>query len=137
MPGAGHPLQRDDVRSLCIDVEKALNGTSGVHHATVSCVNNTAQIVHDSAMDVEDLVAAVEDIGFGAEIAWIQQRDQLNSVVHVELKVRGMTCSACSGTVERVLAALPGVTRAAVYGKLREGFCLTLLPDVPWFFRAW
>jgi len=32
----------------------------------------------------------------------------------VELKVKGMTCSACSGTVERLLKGLPGVEQSSV-----------------------
>lgn len=31
---------------------------------------------------------------------------------HITLNVSGMTCGGCSATVERVLAAVPGVLRA-------------------------
>jgi copper chaperone len=32
----------------------------------------------------------------------------------VALSITGMTCSGCSGTVERVLKAVPGVTRVDI-----------------------
>ncbi|MFA9488424.1 MULTISPECIES: heavy-metal-associated domain-containing protein [unclassified Mannheimia] len=48
-------------------VEKALNGVSGVTQAIVTLENQTAVI--EGEVLAEDLIATVEDIGFGAKLA--------------------------------------------------------------------
>ncbi|AHG79233.1 Cation transport ATPase [Mannheimia varigena USDA-ARS-USMARC-1388] len=48
-------------------VEKALNEVAGVTQAIVTLENQTAIVQGD--VDAEDLIAAVEDIGFEAKLA--------------------------------------------------------------------
>mmetsp|Transcript_109265 Transcript_109265/g.308255 ORF Transcript_109265/g.308255 Transcript_109265/m.308255 type:complete len:1079 (-) Transcript_109265:87-3323(-) len=97
-------------------VERALAGVIGVVDASVSCVTGLASVDFDPGVtSLEILGETVEDVGFDLESAEVQQ--QLGAggeTVAVELKVGGMTCSACSGTIERHLQDLPGVTRASV-----------------------
>jgi Cu+-exporting ATPase len=50
-------------------VENALNGADGVDSATVNLATSSASVTYDSeSTDLEDLVAAVESIGYGARL---------------------------------------------------------------------
>ncbi|AHG76014.1 Cation transport ATPase [Mannheimia varigena USDA-ARS-USMARC-1296] len=62
-------LQLDGLHcSNCVkSVEKVLNAVSGVTQAIVTLENQTAIVEGD--VDAEDLIAAVEDIGFEAKLA--------------------------------------------------------------------
>ncbi|TLU76590.1 heavy-metal-associated domain-containing protein [Mannheimia varigena] len=62
-------LQLDGLHcSNCVkSVEKALNEVAGVTQAIVTLENQTAIVEGD--VDAEDLIAAVEDIGFEAKLA--------------------------------------------------------------------
>lgn len=61
-------LQLDGLHcSNCVkSVEKALNEVAGVTQAIVTLENQTAIVEGD--VDAEDLIAAVEDIGFEAKL---------------------------------------------------------------------
>jgi copper chaperone CopZ len=90
----------------------------------------------DDLISTDALVSAVEDAGFEARLLEVTRRrggDQGPGARDVDggsfgaarppqvvrLAVGGMTCAACSGAVERALAAVPGVARAGV--ALAEG----------------
>jgi len=95
----------------------------------------THQVEFDQSMiRPEALVSAVEDMGFDARLLEVTQphRSATGSGANangsggraaapqvVRLAVGGMTCAACSGGVERALAAVPGVQRVGV--ALTEG----------------
>ena len=99
-------------------VERCLCNTAGVQSAAVSCVTNIANVEFDSnRVSASQLAENIEDIGFDATV----QEDHAVDISaatpasraakgagmwSVELKVKGMTCSACSGTVERHLRPL-------------------------------
>jgi P-type Cu+ transporter len=83
-------------------VQRALAGVQGVSRAEVSFPDKRAS-VWGSALP-EALIAAVEAIGFGAEMS-----------PTVVLDVEGMMCQKnCGSTVQQALSAVPGVTRAEV-----------------------
>eukprot|EP00930_Biecheleria_cincta_P096170 TRINITY_DN88043_c0_g1_i1.p1 TRINITY_DN88043_c0_g1~~TRINITY_DN88043_c0_g1_i1.p1 ORF type:complete len:1157 (+),score=212.55 TRINITY_DN88043_c0_g1_i1:28-3471(+) len=111
-------------------VERALGNSPGVSQATVSCLTNLAHVHFDaSTTTVETLIETVEDVGFEAKLLEVQSkdgsRDKANgapAAISVELKVEGMTCSACSGTVERLLQGLKGVQRATVSLVMNKAF---------------
>ncbi len=83
-------------------VETALNRLPGVA-ASVNLVGETADVRYDPGeLEPDQLVAAIEDAGYGV----LQDRR--------ELAITGMTCATCAGRVERSLAGVAGVRRAAV-----------------------
>jgi copper chaperone CopZ len=47
-------------------VERSLKALDGVSACTVNLAAGTAEVVHDDALAVQDLVARVEDAGFEA-----------------------------------------------------------------------
>jgi Cu+-exporting ATPase len=64
------------------------------------------------------LVTAVEDMGFDAHLLGTAGQEE------AVLAVAGMTCSACSSSVESALRAVPGVSAAdvsVVTGKAQVG----------------
>ncbi len=83
-------------------VERALKSVPGVTDASVNLATETADIDYAGNTDVERLVDAVEDAGYGVV------RSDLT------LTVTGMTCAACVGHVERALTGVPGVVEASV-----------------------
>lgn len=64
----------------------------------------------------EDIVEAIEDAGFEAEIlpdsAVSQPKTQ--KTLSGQFRIGGMTCAACVNSVEGILKKLPGVKRAVV-----------------------
>jgi Cu+-exporting ATPase len=75
----------------------------------VSLPTGEAEVTHHpSSITAEALVAAVDDLGFEARLI---SKAGLESC---SLGVLGMTCSACSASVEQALCAVPGVSSASV-----------------------
>jgi P-type Cu+ transporter len=83
-------------------VQRALAGVQGVNRAEVSLLDKRARVW--GTAPPQALIAAVEAIGFGAEMS-----------PTVVLDVEGMMCQKnCGSTVQQALSAVPGVTRAVV-----------------------
>mmetsp|Transcript_5863 Transcript_5863/g.12753 ORF Transcript_5863/g.12753 Transcript_5863/m.12753 type:complete len:1017 (-) Transcript_5863:53-3103(-) len=102
-------------------VEAALANTEGVQQASVSCVTHLAVVEGD--VDPSDLVEVVDAVGFDAVVDQVRDiGEEAGDDVVVELKVSGMTCAACSGTVERHLQSLDGVREATVSLVLSKAF---------------
>ena len=84
-------------------VERALSKQEGVAEASVSFAAEKATVSYDPAVtNPEELVGAIEDAGYGAEV----QR--------ISFGVTGMSCASCVGRVEQALARVPGVLHASV-----------------------
>jgi len=84
-------------------LERVLNKQEGIREARVSLADNSVSIEFDNGrLSATDLAAAVAKSGFSVP-------DETH-----ELAISGMTCAACSTRLEKVLARVPGVERAAV-----------------------
>ncbi|XP_062218313.1 cation-transporting ATPase HMA5-like [Phragmites australis] len=98
-------------------VEAALSARRGVRRAAVSLLQNRAHVVFDPALaKEEDIVEAIEDTGFEAEIlpdSTVSQPKSQNTMSG-QFRIGGMTCAACVNSVEGILIKLPGVKRAVV-----------------------
>ncbi|GBF98396.1 copper-transporting ATPase-like, partial [Raphidocelis subcapitata] len=104
-------------------VEGALSALPGVFGVSVSLLQQSAEVNFDAAVTRPDaLVTAVEDAGFDGKLLDLSgPAPGAAGAAHggaaplvARLAVGGMTCAACSGAVERALAALPGVESAGV-----------------------
>ncbi|KAJ1393105.1 Heavy-metal-associated, conserved site [Sesbania bispinosa] len=98
-------------------VESALKAVDGVLSASVSLLQNKADIVFNPALlKDEDIKNAIEDAGFEADI--LPESGTLGKIPHGTLvgqfTIGGMTCAACVNSVEGILRNLPGVKRAVV-----------------------
>ncbi len=89
--------------SACVGhVERALKAVPGVSAANVNLGTEMADIGLANGADVNMLVKAVEDAGYGVGRS------------HYRLAVTDMTCASCVGHVERALKGVPGVIDASV-----------------------
>eukprot|EP00927_Polykrikos_kofoidii_P029862 TRINITY_DN2574_c0_g1_i2.p1 TRINITY_DN2574_c0_g1~~TRINITY_DN2574_c0_g1_i2.p1 ORF type:complete len:1109 (+),score=192.33 TRINITY_DN2574_c0_g1_i2:59-3328(+) len=101
-------------------VDRPLRDTAGVLKANVSCVTHSARVEFDQReVTVDQLGESVEDIGFDASLTEAEYAEEAPAVAtstrsSVELNLKGMTCTACSGAIERLLVSLSGVERATV-----------------------
>uniref|UniRef100_A0A0D9WT07 HMA domain-containing protein n=1 Tax=Leersia perrieri TaxID=77586 RepID=A0A0D9WT07_9ORYZ len=98
-------------------VEAAVSGRRGVRRVAVSLLQNRAHVVFDPALvKVEDIIEAIEDAGFDAEIlpdsAISQPKAQ--KTLSAQFRIGGMTCANCVNSVEGILKKLPGVKGAVV-----------------------
>ncbi|WP_099864940.1 heavy metal translocating P-type ATPase [Pararhizobium haloflavum] len=96
------PIEGMSCASCVGRVEKALSAVPGVAAAVVNLATEKAEIRLDRPVDRHFLVGAIEKVGYSVPEG------------SVELAIQGMTCASCVGRVERKLAAVPGVTSAAV-----------------------
>ncbi|MFA5536432.1 MAG: heavy metal translocating P-type ATPase [Bacillota bacterium] len=84
-------------------VEQGLKKLPGVLDANLNLATEKAHIRFEpAAISEQDLIEAIEDIGYRV------------SLDKTELKVKGMTCAACSARVERKLNSTAGIYKAAV-----------------------
>lgn len=95
------PVEGMTCASCVRRVERVLEALPGATGVAVNLATGRADLDLDAGAAPE-AVAAIERAGYGVPEAT------------VEIGVEGMTCASCVGRVERVLAALPGVTAASV-----------------------
>lgn len=81
-------------------VEKALLAVTGVTEASVNLADRTARVAGTASS--EELINAVESVGFGAEPAFAVQDSAIISVA-------SMNCASCVGKIEKSLQGIDGV----------------------------
>jgi P-type Cu+ transporter len=92
------PIEGMTCAACATRIERNLNKLPGVR-AAVNFANEKARVEFDAAATPpEYLVRSIEKAGFQ-----VVPRS-------VQLQISGMTCTACSGRIEKALNALPGVT---------------------------
>lgn len=88
-------------------LERVIGNMDGVSEASVNLATETLKTSYDSdQISQEDIIKMVSDAGFEAA-------PQIEGST-VTLAINGMTCSACSSRLERVLGNLEGVSEATV-----------------------
>lgn len=84
-------------------IEKGLSRLPGVDKATVNFAAEKALVVYDPKQTgLKDFARKIEALGFSI------------AADHVELKISGMSCAACSARLEKNLQGLAGVYGATV-----------------------
>jgi len=94
-------------------IERILRGREGVERADVSLAAESMEVVYDPDRDnTQDMAQAIADAGFEA----LFETEEANApgTASLHLALTGMTCTACSARIERVLKAAEGVREAAV-----------------------
>ncbi|SET05394.1 Cu+-exporting ATPase [Natronincola peptidivorans] len=90
-------------------VEKKLNSLDGILKASVNIATEKGQVEYDSnKIEVKVILKAVEDAGYKAIV------DEEKNIEKVTLKIKGMTCTACSNKVEKALNKMEGILSANV-----------------------
>lgn len=94
-------------------VEKAVKRLPGIKEAAVDVLNNRALVMfYPAFVNEETIRETIEDVGFEATLINDEFNEKSSQVCRIRIK--GMTCTSCSSTVESALQALPGVQRAQV-----------------------
>lgn len=83
-------------------VEKAIRAVPGVASANVNLATEKATVAFSGQPDPQAVTAAIEKAGYATPEETL------------ELQIEGMTCASCVARIEKALAAVPGVTSAAV-----------------------
>lgn len=83
-------------------VEKAIGAVPGVASASVNLATERATVAFSSKPNPLAVAAAIEKAGYAT-------REEA-----IELQIEGMTCASCVARIEKALAAVPGVSSAAV-----------------------
>ena len=110
----------------CVNaIESILLDTSGVQNASVSLIPGTVTVEHEIILSGEAIKTRVEDCGFDVMSVSSSQIDKPRASTDVSarqqiddeevvLLIGGMTCTSCSGTIERMVATVPGVLAISV-----------------------
>ena len=100
---ANLPVQGMTCGACAVRLEKALNRASGINDAAVNFALERASVSFDPEQtDVVRIAEVIGNAGFS-----VGEETQ-------SFGVGGMTCSACSGRIEKALNRLPGVLDASV-----------------------
>ncbi|RKP00030.1 hypothetical protein CXG81DRAFT_13717, partial [Caulochytrium protostelioides] len=96
--------------SCVATIENGLRALPAVVFCKVSLLSERAEIHVRNALVLSDAEVAewVEQMGFDAKPISVARTG------HINLQITGMTCSSCSGTIERELIKLPGITSVSV-----------------------
>jgi Cu+-exporting ATPase len=95
--------------SCANSIQKKLNSTDGIVEANINIAAEKGQVNYDGTkIKPEEIIKIVEAIGYKAVL------DQEKKLEKVSLKVKGMTCTACSNRVEKALNKMEGIESAAV-----------------------
>lgn len=93
--------------SCATGIEKSLRKLEGVRQASVNLALEQATVEYDDqAVKPETITTVIKRLGYDV----IDDR----TTKTVKLKVKGMTCAACSARVEKKLKQFPGVEKAEV-----------------------
>ncbi|XP_051137754.1 probable copper-transporting ATPase HMA5 [Andrographis paniculata] len=94
-------------------VEKAVKRLPGIKEAVVDVLNNRAQVMfYPAFVNEETILETIEDVGFEASLIEEEMTGKASEICRI--RITGMTCTACSTTVESSLQSLPGIRRAQV-----------------------
>ncbi|KAJ7299799.1 hypothetical protein O6H91_Y148800 [Diphasiastrum complanatum] len=94
-------------------IEKAVKRLPGIVDATVVVIEQKAHVVYHPAFVQEHTICeSIQDAGFEATI--IPDVKNETSMTVCRLRLKGMTCTSCSGSIESALKKVQGVKRATV-----------------------
>jgi P-type Cu+ transporter len=100
------PVHGMDCTACAQQVQKAIAALPGVQSATVLLAAERAVVQLDPTQaDVASVRAAVETAGYSSPLP----ATPAGGLQTLELPVHGMDCTECAQTVQRAIAALPGV----------------------------
>ncbi|SDC46217.1 Cu+-exporting ATPase [Pelagirhabdus alkalitolerans] len=95
--------------SCSLNIEKRLNQLDGVIEANVNLASEKAKISYDeNKISKETIEKEIKDLGY------LASKEEENQTEKVTLPVEGMTCSACSNRIEKVVSRMDGVKEAGV-----------------------
>lgn len=106
-----------DCGDCALSIERSLQTMPGVSTAIVSFGVGTAQVSYNPALTSHDAITRrIGELGYSVEEA----AQPLAQAGPLDFLIEGMDCADCARTVEKMVAALPGVAQASVnFGSAR------------------
>lgn len=102
-------------------IETQIGQRSGVQSITVSLEKKQAKISYTAEkMTPEQLVEAIEDMGFDAKLLNDGVNDEDKDIRMAVIAIAGMTCMSCVNTIEGKMSTAPGVMNIKVSLDLRK-----------------
>ena len=97
-------------------IEKVVGKMPGVDKAVVNLTTEKLILDYDkSALDLKDVEAKVEKLGYHLK------SEQNKNLETMQVTFEGMTCTACSTKIQKVLEKQPGVSEASVNFATEKG----------------
>ncbi|MEO6457786.1 MAG: cation transporter, partial [Chloroflexia bacterium] len=102
-----------DCADCAISIERSLISMPGVESAQVNFATSTAEVRYDlSTVNQDAIIERISDLGYNVE--------STNQKGSFEYTLEGMDCGDCALTIEKAVAAIPGVSSASVnFGSAR------------------
>ncbi|XP_044738073.1 copper-transporting ATPase 1 isoform X3 [Chrysoperla carnea] len=97
----------------CVEsIEGMISKKDGIKNIKVSLADKEGYVKYDSSItNPDDIVAAIEDMGFDATVP---NSAQLAHTSITTINVEGMTCQSCVKNIESVVSEKPGITNVCV-----------------------
>ncbi len=97
-------------------IERVISKMEGVHSISVNLTTNSAVIdFDDSVLNFDDIIKKIHKLGFsvpaGIDLSMPNKRSDIRNI---EIIVDGMSCAACSSSIERVVGKMDGVKSISV-----------------------
>jgi copper ion binding protein len=102
--------------SCTSSISAALKAYPAVLHAEISLLSSSGTIKHKASFAPAELVAAVDDAGFEAEVieSHPAPAEASEGMVKTTLSIYGMTCASCSSAIDRALRQISGVEEVSI-----------------------
>jgi Cu+-exporting ATPase len=95
--------------SCVSSIEKGLRSTPGILGVSVSLLAQSAEVRYNSLLIEPCTISEkIEELGFEAQV---MKEDTKKSVT---LRIFGMTCASCTGSIEREISKVPGIRKVSV-----------------------
>lgn len=96
-------------------VQRAVADIEGLRGVKIDLLMQRGHFVYDAATtNVDAFVEAIDAVGYDPSVLVAPHAVATANGDSVRLSVEGMTCTTCSGKVERALRAVPGVLQVTV-----------------------
>lgn len=106
-----------DCADCALSIERSLSTMPGVSSASVNFAVGAAQVSYNPAVvGHEALARRIKELGYSVE----ETAQPLAQPASLEFRIEGMDCADCALTVEKLVAAMPGVAQASLnFGSAR------------------
>jgi Cu+-exporting ATPase len=95
--------------SCVSSIEKSLRATPGILGVSVSLLAQSAEVRYDSLLiEPSKIAEKIEELGFEAQVMKEESKKS------VTLRIFGMTCASCSGSIELGISKIPGIKKVSV-----------------------
>lgn len=95
--------------SCAANIEKKLNETDGVANASINFATEKGQVeFNQEVLNKDKIINIIKDLGYEVSPE-VDEKDE-----KITVKLKGMTCTACAGNIEKALNGMEGIKSANV-----------------------